>query len=102
MEVHAAGVANWDDLIRTGGWDVGITPPMALGVEAAGTIRQGGAAGSRFKPGDEGLTHSAPLRNQGAWAESFVAPEADVARKPPTMERGAACAFCVPAPTGHE
>ncbi|TMG16412.1 MAG: NADP-dependent oxidoreductase, partial [Chloroflexi bacterium] len=40
MEVHAAGVANWDDLVRTGGWDVGITPPMALGVEAAGTIRQ--------------------------------------------------------------
>src|SRR5437879_13917068 len=78
MEVHAAGVANWDDLIRTGGWDVGITPPMALGVEAAGTIRQVGAAGSRFKPGDEVLTHSAPLRNQGAWAESFVAPEGHV------------------------
>jgi len=102
MEVHAAGVANWDELIRTGGWDVGITPPMALGVEAAGTIRQVGAAGSRFKPGDEVLTHSAPLRNQGAWAESFVAPEGHVARKPLTMEMGVAGAFCVPALTAHQ
>jgi NADPH:quinone reductase-like Zn-dependent oxidoreductase len=38
VEVRAAGVANWDEIVRTGGWDVGVSPPMALGVEAAGTV----------------------------------------------------------------
>jgi Zn-dependent alcohol dehydrogenase len=36
LEVLAAGVGNWDEFVRTGGWDVGARPPMALGVEAAG------------------------------------------------------------------
>jgi len=31
--VRAAGVgSNWDEFVRTGGWDVGAKPPMALGV----------------------------------------------------------------------
>ncbi|MGH3008557.1 MAG: hypothetical protein ACRDLM_04020 [Gaiellaceae bacterium] len=32
--VHAAGVGNWDEIVRVGGWDVGRRPPLALGVEA--------------------------------------------------------------------
>ena len=31
LEVMAAGVGNWDEFVRTGGWDVGARPPMALG-----------------------------------------------------------------------
>ena len=27
IAVHAAGVGNWDDLVRTGSWDMGGTPP---------------------------------------------------------------------------
>ena len=38
IEVRAAGVGNWDEIVRTGGWDTGAVPPMALGVEAAGVI----------------------------------------------------------------
>jgi NADPH:quinone reductase-like Zn-dependent oxidoreductase len=38
LEVRAAGVGNWDEFVRTGGWDVGARPPMALGVEAAGRV----------------------------------------------------------------
>ena len=34
VQVRAAGVGNWDELVRTGAWDVGGDPPMALGVEA--------------------------------------------------------------------
>jgi hypothetical protein len=41
IDVRACGVGNWDEFVRTGNWDLGIRPPMALGVEAAG-------AGSRF------------------------------------------------------
>ena len=40
VEVRAAGVGNWDEFVRTGGWDVGTTPPMALGVEMAGPRRR--------------------------------------------------------------
>jgi NADPH:quinone reductase-like Zn-dependent oxidoreductase len=36
ISVRAAGVGNWDEIVRVGGWDVGRRPPLALGVEAAG------------------------------------------------------------------
>ena len=49
LEVMAAGVGNWDEFVRTGGWDVGARPPMALGVEAAGTVMA--AASSATQPG---------------------------------------------------
>ena len=39
IDVRAAGVANWEEFVRTGGWDVGARPPMALGVEASGVVR---------------------------------------------------------------
>ena len=77
IEVHAAGVGNWDDLVRTGGWDVGIRPPMALGVEAAGVVKMVGTNVTRFAPGDRVFVHSAPLRYQGAWAELFLTEAAD-------------------------
>jgi NADPH:quinone reductase-like Zn-dependent oxidoreductase len=35
LDVRACGAGNWDEFVRTGGWDTGIRPPMALGVEAA-------------------------------------------------------------------
>lgn len=38
VAVRAAGVGNWDEFVRTGSWDIGIRPPMALGVEAAGVV----------------------------------------------------------------
>jgi NADPH:quinone reductase-like Zn-dependent oxidoreductase len=37
IAVRATGVANWNEIVRQGEWDVGIAPPMALGVEAAGS-----------------------------------------------------------------
>jgi NADPH:quinone reductase-like Zn-dependent oxidoreductase len=96
IDVQAAGVGNWDDLVRTGGWDVGIRPPMALGVEAAGIVRVVGTRVTRFAPGDRVLVHSAPLRHQGAWAEQFLAGAAEVARMPPELEWSVAGALPVP------
>ena len=57
IEVRSAGVANWDEFVRTGQWDVGRTPPMALGVAAAGVIAAVGEAVGNWKEGDEVLTH---------------------------------------------
>jgi hypothetical protein len=30
LDVMAAGVGNWDEFVRVGGWDVGAAAPMAL------------------------------------------------------------------------
>ena len=101
LAVHAAGVANWDDFVRTGRWDVGATPPMALGVEAAGVVRAVGAAVARFRVGDEVLTHSVPLP-QGAWAELLVVPEDHAARQPAGMSVPVAGLLPVPALTAAQ
>ena len=65
LEVRAAGVASWDEFVRTGGWDVGGRPPMALGVEAVGTVLAADQAVGDWAPGDAVMTHPVPLRDQG-------------------------------------
>jgi NADPH:quinone reductase-like Zn-dependent oxidoreductase len=101
IEVYAAGVANWDDIVRTGGWDVGASPPMALGVETSGIVRSVGSAVSRFRAGDEVLTYAMPLR-QGAWAQLFMAPEDQVSHKPAGMSFEEAGVFPIPALTAAQ
>jgi NADPH:quinone reductase-like Zn-dependent oxidoreductase len=102
IEVRAAGAANWDEIVRTGGWDVGITPPMALGVSASGVVRAVGKGVRRFHVGDDVLTHPLPLRHQGAWAQQLVAAESTVARKPTRMSWEEAGFFPVPALTASQ
>jgi NADPH:quinone reductase-like Zn-dependent oxidoreductase len=102
IEVRAAGVGNWDEIARTGGWDLGITPPMALGVEAAGSVVAVGDAVTGVGPGDDVLTHPLPLREQGAWAEKLIAPAECVARKPSSVAWDVAGAFAVPALTAEQ
>jgi NADPH:quinone reductase-like Zn-dependent oxidoreductase len=98
LEVRCAGVGNWDDIARTGGWDLGRHPPMALGVEAAGVATRTGGAVAGVVAGDRVMTHSLPLRAQGAWAEWFVAAASDVAPVPFEV----AAALPVPALTADQ
>jgi NADPH:quinone reductase-like Zn-dependent oxidoreductase len=102
ISVRAAGVGNWDEFVRTGSWDVGGRPPLALGVEAAGVVAEVGEDVTSLAPGDEVLTHPVPLRHQGAWAERLVAPAALVARKPAAVSWESAAAFPVPALTADQ
>jgi NADPH:quinone reductase-like Zn-dependent oxidoreductase len=102
ISVRAAGVGNWDEIVRVGGWNVGREPRLALGVEAAGVVAAVGEAVTTFAPGDEVLTHPLPLRHQGTWAELLVAPAALVARKPPAVPWETAAAFPVPALTADQ
>lgn len=102
VAVRAAGVANWDEFVRTGRWDVGRRPPMALGVEAAGLIEAVGDQVRGFATGDEVMTHPLPLRHDGTWAEKLIAPAALLARKPPNVSWGSAGAFPVPALTAEQ
>jgi NADPH:quinone reductase-like Zn-dependent oxidoreductase len=102
LEVRAAGVGNWDEFVRTGGWEVGAGPPMALGVEAAGTVVAAGRAVSDWAPGDAVMTHPVPLRDQGTWAPRLIAPAGLLARKPRSASWEAAAAFPVPALTAGQ
>jgi NADPH:quinone reductase-like Zn-dependent oxidoreductase len=102
IAVRAAGVGNWDEIVRVGGWDVGHRPPLALGVEAAGVVVAVGEEVTSLAPGDAVLTHPLPLRHQGTWAERLLAPAALVARKPDAVPWETAAAFPVPALTAEQ
>jgi NADPH:quinone reductase-like Zn-dependent oxidoreductase len=102
IDVCGAGIGNWDNIVRTGGWDVGIGPPLALGVEAAGVIKAVGADSTRFRVGDEVLCHPVPLRRQGTWAPFLIAPVESLAHKPPEISWETAAIFPVPALTAEQ
>jgi NADPH:quinone reductase-like Zn-dependent oxidoreductase len=62
-----AGVGNWDEFVRTGGWDVGARPPRALDVDAAGMVMAAGRAAAgqalshvlNVRAGEQLLVHGA-------------------------------------------
>jgi NADPH:quinone reductase-like Zn-dependent oxidoreductase len=102
IEVRAASVATWDEFTRIEEWDVGVSPPMALGSAAAGVLAAVGDGALGWGVGDEVLTHPLPLREQGPWAPYLIASAALVARKPASVTWGAAAAFPVPALTAEQ
>ena len=102
IDIRSAGVGNWDNIVRTGGWDVGTRPPMALGVEAAGVIKAVGTHLSGFSVGDTVLCHPVPLRDQGTWAPFLIAPVGSLAHKPPEIAWETAAIFPVPALTAEQ
>jgi NADPH:quinone reductase-like Zn-dependent oxidoreductase len=102
IEVAAAGVGNWDDIVRTGAWNVGLTPPMALGVEVAGTVTAVGSRVTGIRQGDEVLGHPLQLREQGCWAERVVVDADLVVKKPLGVSWEVAAAFPVPALTAEQ
>lgn len=102
LEVRAAGIGNWDEFVRIGGWDVGAKAPMALGVEAAGIVLAVGQEAGDWAPGDAVMTHPLPLREQGSWAPKLIAPARLLARKPSCVSWEVAAAFPVPALTAEQ
>src|SRR5437764_4042597 len=102
IEVKAAGVGNWEEFVRTGGWDVGRAPPMALGVEAAGEVVAVGPDVEWPAAGAAVMTHPLPLPYQGCFAELLVAPAHLVAEKPRNVSWAEAGAFPGPAMTAEQ
>ena len=99
LGVRACGVGNWDEFVRTGGWDTGARPPMALGVEAAGVVEAVGAGVRGLRPGDAVTAHSLPA---GSWAEKFIAAADHVAPVPSGVAMTVAAALPVPALTADQ
>lgn len=83
VRVEAAGVGNWDALIREG--KVELQPlPLILGSELSGIVEAIGGEVSGFKPGDEvyGATNE---QFSGAYAEYALASAGMMAQKPKTL-----------------
>lgn len=102
IDVVAAGIGNWDELVRIGSWQIGGPPPMALGTEAAGTVAAVGSAVTELRMGDEVMTHPLPLRRHGTWAGRVLAPAATVAIRPPEASWEVSAAFPIPALTAAQ
>src|SRR5207244_10383238 len=93
IDVAAAGIGNWDELVRMGDWRVGGPAPMALGTEAAGTVAAVGSRAAGVRVGDEVMTHPLPLRRHGTWAQKVLAPAATVALRPAAASWEQSAAF---------
>jgi NADPH:quinone reductase-like Zn-dependent oxidoreductase len=102
IDVRAAGVANWDDIVRTGDWDVGGAPPLALGVEAAGEVVAVGDGVDSPGVGAAVMTHPLPLVDQGCWTQRLLAPAQLVAETSRDVSWAEAAAFPVPALTAEQ
>ena len=102
IDVVAAGIGNWDELVRIGSWQIGGPAPMALGTEAAGTVAAVGSGVAELREGDEVMTHPLPLRRHGTWAGRVLAPAAAVAARPPGASWEACGAFPIPALTAAQ
>src|SRR5256714_12647131 len=102
IDVAAAGVGNWDELVRIGSWRIGGPVPMALGTEAAGTVAAAGSGVAEVGEGDEVITHPLPLRRHGTWTGRVLAPAATVAPRPPEASWEAGGAFPIPALTAAQ
>jgi NADPH:quinone reductase-like Zn-dependent oxidoreductase len=102
LDVAAAGIGNWDELVRIGSWQVGGPAPMALGTEAAGTVVAAGSGAAEVREGDAVMTHPLPLRRHGTWAGKVLAPAATVAPRPRAVSWEACGAFPIPALTAAQ
>jgi NADPH:quinone reductase-like Zn-dependent oxidoreductase len=96
VAVEAAGVGPWDRLLNGAGWDVGLRPPAALGVEGAGKVLAVGADVTGFAVGDRVLAHEAPLPGgSGFWAERVLINADHAAACPPGLDAVHAAALPV-------
>ena len=102
IDVAAAGIGSWDELVRIGSCQIGGPVPMALGTEAAGTVAAAGAGVAGLREGDEVMTHPLPFRRHGTWAGRVLAPAATVAARPPAASWEAGGAFPIPALTAAQ
>lgn len=83
LSVQAAGIGPWDALVPTGGWDVNLRPPAALGVEGTGIVTEVGEDVSGIAVGDAVLVHEAPLPGgSGFWAQQVLVDAGHIAARP--------------------
>jgi NADPH:quinone reductase-like Zn-dependent oxidoreductase len=103
IDVLAAGVGPWDRLLYSGGWDVGLRLPAALGVEGAGRVAAVGPDVTSPAVGDLVLAHAAPLPGgSGFWAAQVLLLAAQAAPVPAGLSPERAAALPVNGLTAYQ
>jgi NADPH:quinone reductase-like Zn-dependent oxidoreductase len=103
IAVVGAGMGPWDRLLYTGGWDVGLRLPAALGVEGTGSVLAVGPEVTGFQVGDRVLAHEAPLPGgSGFWSEQVLVGAASVAHCPPSLDWVTAAALPIAGLTARQ
>ena len=101
VRVDAAGVGNWDALVRTGTSGLPQSLPLTLGAEVSGIVERVGANVTDFHQGEEvfGVTNASFV---GGYAEYAVVSAKMIARKPSKLSHIEAASVPVVAVTGWQ
>jgi NADPH:quinone reductase-like Zn-dependent oxidoreductase len=102
LQMHGAEVGDWDELVRTGEWDMQRPFPLILGLAGAGRIAAVGAAVTDFSVNQLVYAYSYPLHDNGAWAEFMLVPETYVAPLPASLTPVEAGGVPIVGLTAHE
>lgn len=102
IQMRSAEVGDWDELVRTGGWDMARPFPLILGLAGAGMIAAVGAAVTDFSENQLVYAYSYPLYDNGAWGEYMLVPEHYVAPAPASLTPVEAGGVPIVGLTAHE
>lgn len=102
IQMRSAEVGDWDELVRTGAWDMQRPFPSILGLAGAGRIAAVGAAVTDFSENQLVYAHSYPLHDNGAWAEFMLVPQTYVAPIPASLTPVEAGGVPIVGLTAHE
>jgi NADPH:quinone reductase-like Zn-dependent oxidoreductase len=102
IKMRGAEVGDWDELVRTGEWDMERPFPLVLGLGGAGTVAAVGAKVTSFTTDHIVYAYSYPLYDNGAWAEYMLVPEHYAAHVPTSLPPVEAGGLPVVGLTAHE
>jgi NADPH:quinone reductase-like Zn-dependent oxidoreductase len=102
MKMSGAEVGDWDELVRTGEWDMERPFPLVLGLAGAGQVAAVGNEVTAFRADQQVYAYSYPLHDNGAWAEFMLVPQAYVAPIPASLTPVEAGGVPIVGLTAHE
>jgi NADPH:quinone reductase-like Zn-dependent oxidoreductase len=102
MRMSGAEVGDWDELVRTGEWDMERPFPLVLGLAGAGRIAALGNEVTAFREDQQVYAYSYPLHDNGAWAEFMLVPDSYVAPIPASLTPVEAGGVPIVGLTAHE
>jgi NADPH:quinone reductase-like Zn-dependent oxidoreductase len=102
IKMRGAEVGDWDELVRTGVWDMERPFPLVLGLAGAGIVDSVGADVRGFSEADRVYVYSYPLYDNGAWAEYMKVPDTYPAQAPKNLDLVRAGSLPIVGLTAHE
>jgi NADPH:quinone reductase-like Zn-dependent oxidoreductase len=102
VKMSGAEVGDWDELVRTGEWDMKRPFPLVLGLAGAGTVAATGTEVRDWDIDQFVYAYSYPLYDNGAWAQYMLVPDSYLARAPLSLGPVKAGGVPVVGLTAHE